>query len=62
MRANREVVDAPFYDFGAETQEFQLLTRMNKIFNLKGQNFKFCSNSSVMWFFYSNPSLAAVVN
>ena len=62
MRANREVVDAPFYDFGAETQEFQLLTRMNKIFNLKGQNFKSCSNSSVMWFFYSNPSLAAVVN
>ena len=63
MRANREVVDAPFYDFGAETPEFQhLLTRMNKIFNFKGQNFKSCSNSSVMWFFYSNPSLAAVVN
>ena len=25
MRANREVVDAPFYDFGAETQELLIL-------------------------------------
>ena len=30
MRANREVVDAPFYDFGAETQEFQLLVDQNE--------------------------------
>ena len=30
MRANREVVDAPFYDFGAETQEFQLLVNQNE--------------------------------
>ena len=40
MRANREVVDAPFHDFGAETQEFQLLVNQNEQDFLKRAEFQ----------------------
>ena len=58
MRANREVVDAPFYDFGAETQEFQLLVNQNEQdFQFKRAEFQilFKQQCHVVLLFLSQP-------